>query len=557
MRHLHRFWLLCATGVGAAVLAGPVFASRPAPSELPNSVATTHFVVHYQSNLTFRGNATQATAGSVGATAERAYSAELADGYAAPLPDATLGGDSRIDIYIADLSSFEALGISIPDAGGPQSSGYIMLDGRTPDQAFAAHTIAHELFHLIQFGLWASGGFSDGWLYESTAEWMGYRATGYDISGGLELGPPEMSLDCSDPRGLAGCDPSDPYANGGYSRWGFFEYLSEKLGPSFVQSVFAQAAGSRTGIGGLAGALTAQGTTLADTYNAWSTADMSGGYSTSALQSYRPTPVKTVSPGAKATTFLSASVPVDHLATEYIAFDKGAGSCVAGTLSVAVTIPAGTLSKPAFFLDAKGSTPVQLTVSGSRASATIPWDTCASPGGLGYLSLPNASQTVDGAAFGVTASLAIDAAKPVAATPAPAVVAPPLVAATPSTALAPTINVFGPELLTLSSATQQIRLTVAASGAGVLQARLGTLSLGSQKLRIGTNDLRFTLPRDTFSALRRSAATPSVLTLTPTAAGGAVAGPSVTRTISVTPLKRTPAAGKTKVPRRSSAGRNG
>jgi hypothetical protein len=544
---LRRFGLLCATSVGAAVLAGPVLAARPTLIALPNSVATTHFIVHFQSDPTVPGAATQTTAGWIAADAESAYSAELADGYAAPMSDGALGGDARTDIYIADLSSSHALGLSIPDTTNPQTSGYILLDGTTPEQAFTAHTVSHELFHLIQFGIWATGGWIDGWLYEGTAEWMGYRSTGYDTAGGLELGPADMSVDCSDPNGFAGCDLGDPYANGGYSRWGFFEYLGEKFGASFVKSVFTQAAGSGTAIGGLVGALTAKGTTLADTYNAWTTADMSGGYSVPALQAYRPAPLGIVSAGAKAGTVLSSTVAVNHLATEYIAFTKGDGDsshpCFAATLSLTVSIPAGTLSKPAFFWDAKDSAPVQLSVNGGTASASVPWDTCNSSK-QGYLSLPNASQAVDGAAFSVTASLAIDTSKPVTATPPPDLVALPGVVTVPATAVVPTIEVFGPELLKLSATTQQIRLIVAASGEGMLQAHLGSLSLGAQTLRGGNNDLRFTLPKGILAALRRSAARSNVLTLTPLAGNGTAAGPSVTRKISVAPAKKAKRHGK-------------
>jgi hypothetical protein len=539
---LRRLVLLCATGIGAAVLAGPVFAARPTLIALPNSVATTHFVVHFQTDPTVPGAATQTTAGWIAAKAETAYSAELADGYAAPLSDGALGGDARTDIYITDLSTSQALGLSIPDTANPQTSGYILLDGTTPEQAFTAHTVSHELFHLIQFGIWATGGLTDDWLYEGTAEWMGYRSTGYDTSGGLELGPADMSVDCSDPQGFAGCDLRDPYANGGYSRWGFFEYLGEKFGASFVKNVFTQAAGSGTSIGGLVGALAAKGTTLSDIYNAWSTADMSGGYSVSALQAYRPAPLSIISAGAKAGTILSSTVTVNHLATEYIAFTKGDGDnshpCFAATLSLAVAIPAGASSKPAFFWDAKDSAPVQLAINGGTASASVPWDTCNSPGKKAYLSLPNGSQTLDGASFAVTASLAVDTSKPVTATPPPDLVALPGVITAPTASVVPTIEVFGPEVLRLSATTQQVRLIVAASGEGTLQAQLGSLSLGAQTLRGGNNDVRFTLPKGILAALRRSAATSNVLTLTPVAGNGTATGPSVTRKISVAPAKK-------------------
>jgi hypothetical protein len=543
-----RIGLLCVVCVGAAVLAGPVFAARPTvdptTGALPNSVATAHFIVHFQSSQA-PGALTYTDAGWVASMAETAYGAELADGYAAPLSDGGLGGDSRIDIYVDDLSTTGALGLSIPDTANPQTSGYIMLDGTKPEQALTPHTISHELFHLIQFGIWAAGGWADGWLYEGSAEWMGYRATGYDISGGLELGPADISLDCSDPNGLAGCNLADPYANGGYSRWGFFEYLSERFGASFVASVFSQSAGPGLGITGLANALAAKGATLADTYDAWSTVDMSGGYTAKALQGYRPAPLGEVSTGAKAGSVLSADVPVNHLATEYIAFTKGDGDdsnpCFAATLTLTVTIPAGTSSKPAFFWDAKGSTPVQLTVDGgSTASASIPWDTCNWAGARGYLSLPNASQTVDAAKFAVSASLAIDTSKPVTSTPPPDLAPLPNVVDVPSTAVAPTIDVFGPEVLKLSATTTQVRLIVEASGEGTLRAQLGSLVLGTQKLRSGNNDVRFTLPKGVLAALRRSAAVSNVLTLTPLATSGTVAGLSVTRKVSITPAK-TPA----------------
>jgi hypothetical protein len=538
---LRRLGLLCVTFAGAAVLASPALAARPSALTLPNTVGTTHFLVHFQSGAA-PGAATQTEAGWVAAEAERAYTAELADGYPAPLSDVAVDGDPRTDIFITGALGGGAIGLSVGDNVSAQTSGYMLLDGTSPLEAFTPHTISHELFHLIQYGIWANGGNADSWLYEGSAEWMGYRSTAYDTLGGLDLGPEDMSLDCSDPNGLAACDLTDAYANGGYSRWGFFEYLSEKLGASFVHDVFAQSAGAGTGIGGLVNALTAKGTTLADTYNAWSTANMTGGYTVSSLQTYRPATIAQVAGGVKAGTILSTAVPVNHLATEYVAFTKGDGDvsqpCFAATLSLTVAIPAGTLSKPAFFWDVKGSSPVYLAVNGSTASAAIPWDTCTWTDGQGYLSLPNASQNVDGADFGVTATLAVDTSKPVTATPPPPVATLTGVISAPSTAVAPTIEVFGPELLNLSSKAQQIRLIVAASGEGSLSAHLGSLSLGTQSLRGGNNDLRFTLPKGTLEALRRSAAASNILTLTPTAANGTAAGPSVTRKISITPAAK-------------------
>src|SRR5437588_8769601 len=104
MRFLRRLGLLALLAVSSAALAGPAFGARPGPGTLPSTVGTPHFLVHYQSDLvnfpTFA--ITQTTAGDIAALAERAYNAELADGFPAPLSDGGLGGDVRTDIYVDD-----------------------------------------------------------------------------------------------------------------------------------------------------------------------------------------------------------------------------------------------------------------------------------------------------------------------------------------------------------------------------------------------------------------------------------------------------------------------
>src|SRR5947209_16183124 len=120
MRFLRRSSLLALVTVGSAVLAGPAFGARPNPVQLPFALGSTHFLVHYQSDLinfpTFA--ITQTTAGDIATFAERAYTAELADGYPAPPSDGGLGGDNRLDIYVADLSQLKALGLTVPDNPG-------------------------------------------------------------------------------------------------------------------------------------------------------------------------------------------------------------------------------------------------------------------------------------------------------------------------------------------------------------------------------------------------------------------------------------------------------
>ena len=204
---------------------------------------------------------TQTQAGDIAAYAERAYAAELADGYAAPLSDGGLGGDGRIDIYVTDLTPLSdppPYGVTIPDNNFAVSpdSGYIEFDGTSmnADWGFAPHAVAHELFHLVQFGIWLSSQVSDYWLYEGSADWMGYRVDGY-ARRPTSSGPDDMTLDCRDPNGTNMCSLQDDYQNNGYSRWPFFEYLSEKYGASFIKDIFTQGqagggVGDRSVVGG-------------------------------------------------------------------------------------------------------------------------------------------------------------------------------------------------------------------------------------------------------------------------------------------------------------------
>jgi len=506
MPRLRRLALLASVGVGSAVLAGPAFGARPTPVELPFTIATPHFVVHFQSDKVNSPTyaITQTTAGDIAAGAERAYSAELADGYAAPVADGALGGDARLDIYVMDLTASGALGLTVPDnPAGAQSSSYIELDGTQPELAFSQHTIAHEFFHTIQLSIWQPQLASDYWLLEGSAEWMGYRVDGYNTSIGLELGPNDLALDCRDSLGTNMCDLSDDYKNNGYARWPFFEYVAEKYGSSFVSDLFSQGAAGAGGIGAataaLSSALVAKGTTLADTYNAWTQADLIGGYSVKALQGVAPTVVSTVRTGIDGGSLGTVKIPVNHLSTRIIEFDRGNNDashvCYVAALSISVAMPAGTQSKPVFWWNAGGSAPIQLSTNGNTAVGAIPWDTCKWPANAGYLALPNASQNVDAADFAVSGSLTVDTSHPTSVIAPPAQI-PTLTPVVPVSSLevAPLVDVAGSELLRLAAGEHMIRLLVESSGDGKLHAMLGGVDLGSPTLRAGNNDVRLALP---------------------------------------------------------------
>jgi hypothetical protein len=543
MRLLRRLGLLTAVAAGSAVLAGPALGARPGLGQLPFTLGSTHFLVHYQSDLQNHATyaITQTEAGDIAALAERAYGAETADGFPAPVSDAGLGGDNRIDIYVDDLTPFgNPLGVTIPDnPGAVSSSSYIELDGTQPDVAFAQHTIAHELFHTIQLSTWDPSAASDAWLLEGSAEWMGYRVTGYDLSWGLELGPTDMALDCGDPLGTWMCD-FDTYANNGYSRWSFFEYMWERYGASFMNDVLANGAAGASSINAVSAALAARGTTLAATYNAWSTADLTGNYSISALQGLAPVVVGKETTGTKAGSLGTIKIPVNHLSTRILEIDRGDGNtsnaCYAATLNISVALPAGTQSQPVFWWDAPGNAAVPLNVNGNVASASLPWDTCTYASLKGFLTLPNASTNVDAADFAVTLSMTVDTSKPTSPFDPPTPVFMPTPNVPVSAAdVAPTLSLFGPEILKVGASQTQLRLIVESSGPGTVQATLGAVTLGTVTVRGGNNDLRFTLPSTLLRSVRRSASAANILTLTPKAPSGSIIGQTVTRQVQLPP----------------------
>jgi hypothetical protein len=181
------------------------------------------------------------------------------------------------------------------------------------------------------------------------------------------------------------------------------------------------------------------------------------------------------------------------------------------------------------------------------ASKDIPWDTCTYASNSGYLSLPNASAAVDAADYVVTTTLTVKTtqATPVAP-PDPAFTTTPVIPVT-SVDVAPTLFIFGPELLKLTPTDTQLRLIVQSNGQGTVQAKLGSIVLGTLSIRGGNNDLRFKLPAGVLSALRRAAAAGNILTLTPVSTNGLVTGQAVTRTVSVLAPKHKGAKRKVKV----------
>ena len=534
LRRLPIFAAACAL---AGVLAAPSLAANPPmrPGGV-HSVSTAHFKVWYDSDSTQQDYTTQTEASDLAALAEKAYAIETGWGFQPPVDD----GDGHIDVYIVDLTQFPGLaGAAFNDAATAPSSGSIDIGRAQVGTTWALHTIAHELFHLIQFRSWVPQTTTDDWLLEGAAEWAGYKVDSYNLVSGT-TGPIDLSLDCHDVLSTLSMCGADAHQNGGYSRWSFYELLAQKFGNTFVDSVEAQANAQGSALAGLQAALDAKNATLSDTFTDYAVREMAHGWGISALDS-DPIPVSAgpVSTGAATGAIPTTTVSVDHLAARILSFSRGDGhaehACFKATLRLNVAIPAGTGSRP-FWRWSADATPTALGISGSNATIDVPWDTCTWSSGAGYLVLPNASTDVDAASFTVSGTLTVDTTAPATpgVAPTPTTLTGPVVAA-PTSAVPPTIDVLAPLLLHISASTPKLRLIVASTGDGSVHVTLGRVDLGTPAVRMGNNDLRFALPKSLLSAIRRSTAAGNILTVTPVASSGTATGQAVTRRVAVTP----------------------
>lgn len=546
---------VAAAFVTAGVRALPASAGRP--TQWDHTLTTAHFMIHYHTDLLSGAPApdysTETDAGDFASFAEQAYATYRSWGYAAPPP----GPDGYIDIYIEDLSTAGVRSDAGWDGAGPGgSSAYFEIATPTQLKTFATSdgvsltqeeqvTIASNVFYMFELGQWVPTSGGDYWLFYGPGEWAALSSIASAPTSAI--GDPSITLDCSDTiLGNQMCDPTF-YDDVGFARYAFFGMLASKYGNSFLNGVLANGAAGQSGTTALSNALAAKGTSLAAQFTNYVNAYMSGTLGPSQLDAVRPTAFADVTAGVDAitTSTTAAIVPVDHLSARYVTFERGDGdgshACYAASLTVDVALPSGTSSEPYFFWDQPGSSPQAFSVNGSTASITVPWDTCDWGATRGWVSLPNASTSVDGATFTVTYTMTVDQNTPASATSAPTPAttwgtAVPV----PTTDVAPAIEVYAPELLRLSASDPSIRLIVESDGAGTLNAALGTTALGARALRAGNNDLRFVVPKSMLTALRRSALAANVLTLTPVSPAGTVAGPAVTRQVVFTVAKKRP-----------------
>jgi hypothetical protein len=528
----------------------------PFPTNGVATLTSDHFMVHYSriddSTDCPTVSITQATAGDILGWAERAYSYYTSWGYAAPVLD-NPDGDSYVDLVVDEFDkpaptciTYGNIDPSIPVDGegtlkrwdalvnpvAPLGAGEVHLQA-TGRRGISYHAVAKEVFQLFALKADAS---ADPWLRDATAEWAAAHTEG--ALGGVETNP-DRTIDCVGTE----CGDTDFDRNGG---WMIFQYLAEHYGntnvpdgdPAIVKAVWDQAAANPAALGTTdLAAVLPSGTSLAGFFNAFANARLTGNFKFEPLAGVLPSVFDEVAVPESSATIPTSKVAVNHLAARYLAFRHGTGTgpCYEASLTLNVAIPAGVESAPAYYANTLGASAQPLTLSGSNASITVPWNTCAdSPDA--YLSLPNATLGLDGREFVVTGSVSVDRSKP--STPSP----PPPgtkvvgnVIPTPTTDPVPTLRIYAPEVLRVSTRNRLLRFAVFSSGDGKLQAVLGSANLGTATLRSGNNDVRFVLPQALFRGLRTKSAS-NLLQLTSVSPGG-TKGATVTRRVLIQATK--------------------
>ncbi|HVR12930.1 MAG TPA: hypothetical protein VMS41_04060, partial [Gaiellaceae bacterium] len=378
------------------------------------------------------------------------------------------------------------------------------------------------------------------WLHEGLAEWAAVRAE--NAIGGLEQNP-DRTMDC-----VGSVCGDTEFDRNGYPGWMLFEYLAERFGDSAVKSVLdtSAATSALSGTQALSAVVQPLGTTLGKFFEDYTTARMTGNFTSELLAGVLPQTQGSIVVGTSSGAISPVTLAVNHLAVRYLDLAHGAdtdtGPCYSASLALKVALPSGVASTPYYYANTKGATAQPFTVSGNTATLTVPWNTCAaSP--HAYVSLPNETNdavppALDGREFTISGTVTVDRSKPASASEPPAgvKVTGPVIQA-PTTDPAPDLTVHAPELIRVSSKTRLLRFIVYSNGNGALKATLGSTWLGSGGLHVGNNDIRFVLPTRLLKSLRKTNTPANVLTLTSYSAGG-TRGASATRRVAMAPVKK-------------------
>jgi hypothetical protein len=466
---LNRLVAATIAGLAFSLLASsPAFASsRPVTTGWPTPVKSAHFLVHPAPGVG------AAAAQQVSNNFEAAYSTEVTSwGFDPPRPDGGLGGDNMVDVYVQRTLTVTDLGEAFHDFdNAATTSGFAMIN---PDAAGDAETAAHELFHLLQYAVYAHGA---KFMKEGTAEWAAANVVGHTPWLVTYWDNPQQSLDC--PSGSS-CSDTDL----SYARWIFFDFLSERYGNGIVKELLArtaalQADSDSQDLDAINDVLVAHGGSLTQAFNDFSAVNAAGAYNFPGLAGSTKylRPALAAYTGATSIALAAQALTIDHLAASFMRVYSGDPqstplNCGAATLHISVTMPAGVQSQPSF-VDVHGVH--RLTLAGNTASADLPWSNCT--GSQGVLALPNASRTVDGAQFVVRMSTQV---------------IPPRV---PAGKHAPSIRLAMSGAAHLASKHRYLSFTIHAKGAGTLHVLLKSRYIRrSYHLHSGTNRLRMRLP---------------------------------------------------------------
>ncbi|WP_017932906.1 MXAN_6640 family putative metalloprotease [Nocardioides sp. Iso805N] len=313
--------------------------SRPRlTNEKRTCSATLPICVHYSDTpYTSTGDAPNprgpVTPAVVLSTLEHIYSTYKAAGYRMPESDGTMGGDSRTDIYLADVGSQGYYGYCAPEpragSNAHDTPAFCVLDNDFSPAQFGSRgtpisnldvTAAHEFFHAVQFAYDAT---EDSWFMESTAVWVEDEVFNSinDNTQYLPFGPlgkPTLSLDKNTTFGV-------------YGGWIFFRWVTEhrpqaqggpglpKL-PTIIRSMWERAAATsgsdHYSLQAITGALKAAGLPLQRAFAQFAAANRNPAhtYSEGAANHYplaKPTASHKVRTTGKHTT---GTVQINHLA---------------------------------------------------------------------------------------------------------------------------------------------------------------------------------------------------------------------------------------------------
>jgi hypothetical protein len=518
--------LLLLAGLLLGLSAAPAHAF---PTGLDETLTTEHFRIHFTGDGTTAHPILRQWAGEFAANAEWAYDTYVSQwGY----PN-HVGG--LIDVYVFSFADeygadYEELpAFALPLTGDPQSAGLIELNKefvRDP------HVAAHQAFHMIQMAMYAP---APDWLAQATAEWAAFRLRGYPSPATFHQ--PDNSLDCNtavpdpypgawvhQPCGL------DGYESSGYTRWTFFQYLQERFGADVVREVWARMQAVATpppaydGDDAIRDVLAGKSASLTDVFGDYTVAMLTGSFQTPLLAGQQPSLYAAGQTPAENGSVSSLRVAVNRLAARFVALQPPAPDekpCYAATLSITVALPAGVTSRPHVY--ATGTkTLTALAVSGTTATATIPWDTCSSEAPA-LVSLPNTSQSLDGRMFVVSAAVTVDKTTIVSPkAPPPGATVTGTVIAAPTDDPAPALSFYSRKLLKVGSSARVLRFVLFSSGAGKVRVTLNGQTVGMVAIRAGANAAGVRLPKPAarYALAKASRAVLEITALSPSGAPG-------------------------------------